>query len=52
MCYEQRTDNPGGQVTYPDTIRTAGLPTGSGTSEDARCVFIFAFSISSRIYSR
>ena len=33
MCYGQRTDNPEGQVTYPIIAdRTAGLPTGSGTS--------------------
>ena len=41
MCYGQRTDNPEGQVTYPVLYRTAGLPTGSGTPCDARCVFIF-----------
>ena len=28
-----RMDNPEGQVTYPIINRTAGLPTGSGTSK-------------------
>jgi len=39
---EQRTDNPEGQVTYPERSGRPGYLPALAHQQDMRCVFIFA----------
>ena len=48
LMSKERTTRRGRLLTLK--IRTAGLPTGSGISEDTRCVFIFAL-VTMQLYS-